>query len=218
MPGPVLPGAAGDKQVLPNWSCTRNQAEFCFSRKCSHWHGSGWSSLTLRRRCQGLREACFQAVSLIAQGSPLQSWPHFLHDSKSNSDMAVPTLVKLELFLGRSQTVLWGSGVSHYRDGWVGGWVPTKPFACRLEMGAQIQCSALFWGALLQFWLLKAHQSSVFPMKCFQLWARFSRKCKSNQLEPQLPSSKSYGIGTEDLGNVSDLSSFLYAAKLLFYS
>lgn len=138
MPGPVLPGAAGDKQVLPNWSCTRNQAEFCFPRKCSHWHGSGWSSLTLRRRCQGLREACFQAVSLIAQGSPLQSWPHFLHDSKSNSDMAVPTLVKLELFLGRSQTVLWGSGVSHYRDGWVGGWVPTKPFACRLEMGAQI--------------------------------------------------------------------------------
>lgn len=126
MPGPVLPGADRGKQVLPNWSCTRNRAEFCFPRKCSHWQGSGWSLLTLRRRCQGLEEACFLAASLIAQESPLQSWSPFLHDSKSNSNMAVPTIIGLELFLGKSPVVLWGSDVSHYRDGWLGGWVPTN--------------------------------------------------------------------------------------------
>ena len=53
-----------------------------------------------------------------SRGCSLQSWPRFRRDSKSKSLMPTSTLVRLELFLEKSQIALWESCVRQYRDGW----------------------------------------------------------------------------------------------------
>lgn len=74
----------------------------------------------------GLLSSCQFNNPEQSRGCSLQSWPRFLHDSKSNSHMPTSTLVRLELFLEKSQIAFWGSCVSRYRDGWFGCWVSTN--------------------------------------------------------------------------------------------
>lgn len=114
-----------------------------------------------------------------SRGCSLQSWPHFLHDRKSNSHMPTSTLVRLELFLEMSQFAPWGSCVSQYQDGWFGCWVSTNHLpAGRTPESQPVRCPIL--GSLASALVVQSSSEK----------GGFQWNASSSELQPKVPSSE----------------------------